>query len=68
MYVSREFLSVGASKNWRVVLEKLTGDKDLSAKALLDYFEPLRQWLKGEIKRLNLSTGWKVTDSEFYFF
>ncbi|KAL5285672.1 hypothetical protein ACFFRR_007396 [Megaselia abdita] len=58
----KEFLSVGSSKNWREVLEKFTGDKEMSAKALLNYFEPLRKWLKEEIKRLNLSTGWAVTD------
>uniref|UniRef100_T1GT33 Angiotensin-converting enzyme n=1 Tax=Megaselia scalaris TaxID=36166 RepID=T1GT33_MEGSC len=61
--VFKEFLSVGSSKNWRVVLEKFTGDRKMSAKALLDYFKPLRKWLQGEIKRLDITTGWQISDN-----
>jgi len=43
-----EFLSKlmapGASADWRVLLREATGS-DLSAKPMLDYFEPLRLWL-----------------------
>ena len=37
----------GASKDWRVALKEQTGS-DLSAKAMLDYFEPLMGYLKKE--------------------
>ncbi len=37
----------GASKDWRVVLKESTGD-DLNAKAMLQYFDPLVNWLKKE--------------------
>jgi peptidyl-dipeptidase A len=37
----------GASKDWRVALKEQTGS-DLSAKAMLDYFAPLMDYLKKE--------------------
>lgn len=39
----------GASKDWRVVLKESTGD-DLNAKAMLEYFQPLMDWLKEQNK------------------
>lgn len=41
----RKIMSPGASRDWRVVLRETTGE-DLSAKALLRYFEPLMAHLK----------------------
>jgi peptidyl-dipeptidase A len=41
----REIMSPGASRDWRVVLKEKTGE-DLSAKAMLRYFEPLTAYLK----------------------
>lgn len=35
----------GASKDWRAVLREQTGE-DLSAKAMLEYYQPLYEWLK----------------------
>ena len=35
----------GASRDWRLVLRETTGE-DLSAKAMLRYFEPLMAYLK----------------------
>ncbi len=37
----------GASRDWRTALKEQTGS-DLSAKAMLDYFEPLMDYLKKE--------------------
>lgn len=37
----------GASKDWRIALKEQTGS-DLSAKAMLDYFAPLMDYLKKE--------------------
>lgn len=39
----------GASKDWRIVLKESTGD-DLNAKAMLEYFQPLMDWLKEQNK------------------
>jgi peptidyl-dipeptidase A len=39
-------LALGASKPWPDALEALTGERQIQASALLDYFAPLRAWLK----------------------
>jgi peptidyl-dipeptidase A len=43
----RRILSVGASRDWRVVLREVTGE-DLSAAAMLRYFAPLTEYLAKE--------------------
>jgi peptidyl-dipeptidase A len=42
-----EIMKPGASKDWREVLKEKTGS-ELSAKAMLDYFAPLMDYLKKE--------------------
>jgi peptidyl-dipeptidase A len=41
----RKIMSPGSSRDWREVLRETTGE-DLSAKAMLRYFEPLMSYLK----------------------
>jgi peptidyl-dipeptidase A len=41
----RKIMSPGSSRDWRVVLKETTGE-DLSATAMLRYFEPLMKYLK----------------------
>ncbi|MEJ7692099.1 M2 family metallopeptidase [Daejeonella sp.] len=43
----KEIMTPGASKDWKAVLRDKTGS-DLSAKPMLDYFEPLMKWLKDQ--------------------
>lgn len=45
----KEITYPGASKDWRVVLKESTGE-ELNAKAMLEYFEPLVEWLKEQNK------------------
>ncbi|MFO1009767.1 MAG: M2 family metallopeptidase [Planctomycetota bacterium] len=40
----KSIMTPGASADWRELLKRKTGS-DLSAKAMVDYFEPLRKWL-----------------------
>nr|XP_022901638.1 angiotensin-converting enzyme-like [Onthophagus taurus] len=42
----KDGLSLGASKHWSEALKAMTGETDLDASALLDYFKPLYNWLK----------------------
>lgn len=42
-----DIMQPGASKDWRVILKEKTGS-ELSAKAMLDYFNPLMDYLKKE--------------------
>jgi peptidyl-dipeptidase A len=39
-------LQLGASKPWPDALEVLTGQREMDATALTEYFAPLQQWLK----------------------
>jgi peptidyl-dipeptidase A len=41
----RKIMTPGSSRDWRAVLKETTGE-DLSAKAMLRYFEPLMSYLK----------------------
>jgi peptidyl-dipeptidase A len=38
-------LALGESKPWPEALNMLTGEKDMDATALVDYFAPLKTWL-----------------------
>lgn len=42
-----DIMSPGSSVDWRKLLKDKTGE-DLSARAMLDYFNPLMEWLKRE--------------------
>lgn len=52
LHLSSDTMKLGASKHWSVALKSLTNETDISAKALLEYFQPLRDFLSGEIKRM----------------
>ena len=41
-----DMLSMGASRPWPEALEALTGQRDMDATAILDYFAPLAKWLE----------------------
>jgi len=43
----KTIMRTGASKDWREVLKTSTGD-EMNAKAMLEYFQPLVEWLKKE--------------------
>eukprot|EP00099_Drosophila_melanogaster_P007593 NP_001260258.1 Angiotensin-converting enzyme-related, isoform B [Drosophila melanogaster] len=57
-----QFLSKGNSRHWKEVLEEFTGETEMDPAALLEYFEPLYQWLKQENSRLGVPLGWGPTD------
>ena len=49
-------LAMGASKPWPDVLEALTGQREMDATAIAEYFAPLRQWL--DEQNAGKKTGW----------
>ena len=53
-----EMPSLGASKPWPDALEALTGQRELDASALADYFAPLKTWLDAQNKKNNYPIGW----------
>ena len=54
-----EMLKLGSSVPWTEAMEVITGQKKMDASALIDYFEPLVDWLKTENKNKNYSIGWE---------
>ena len=53
-----EMLAMGESKPWPEALEVLTGEKQMDASALADYFAPLKVWLDEQNKKNNYPVGW----------
>ena len=51
-----EMLAMGASKPWPDALEALTGQREMDATAIVDYYAPLMSWL--EEQNADRSCGW----------
>jgi peptidyl-dipeptidase A len=49
-------LSLGLSKPWPEALQALTGQREMDASAILDYFKPLQTWLEEQNK--GQAVGW----------
>jgi peptidyl-dipeptidase A len=52
----KTMLEMGASKPWPDALEALTGQRQMDAGAMADYFAPLKTWLDAQNK--GKKTGW----------
>ena len=53
-----KMLAMGQSKPWPEALETLTGEKEMDASALADYFAPLKAWLDEQNKANHYPVGW----------
>jgi peptidyl-dipeptidase A len=51
-----ELLKLGASKPWQEALFTLTGQREMDATAMLEYFAPLQKWLEEQNK--GQQCGW----------
>jgi peptidyl-dipeptidase A len=51
-------LAMGQSKPWPEALETLTGEKQMDATALADYFAPLKAWLDEQNAAKHYPVGW----------
>ena len=49
-------LEMGASKPWPDALQVFTGSREMSGKAMADYFAPLKKWLDEQNK--GHPSGW----------
>ena len=58
----KEMLELGTSRPWRDAMEKMTGERKMSTKAMREYFQPLEAWLKEENRRNGVTVGWGQTD------
>ncbi len=50
-------LALGASQPWREALRALSGETEMDATAILDYYRPLIVWLKE--KNQGEQCGWQ---------
>lgn len=44
----QKMLAMGASQPWPEAMEAITGQRELDASAIIDYFAPLKAWLDGQ--------------------
>jgi len=56
-----KMLQLGSSKPWPDAMELLTGQREMDASGLLDYFRPLADWLEKENKESGEHIGWEPT-------
>lgn len=64
--LDRTLLKAGLSKPWRVTLMEAIGTDELDASAVLDYFQPLSDYLDEEIKKGGEQVGWDLHYEDFY--
>ncbi len=50
-------LELGSSKPWPVALEAVTGQRQMDAQPMIEYFEPLLKWLEEQNK--GRTCGWQ---------
>ncbi|MCS6095789.1 M2 family metallopeptidase [Shewanella baltica] len=53
-----KMLELGLSKPWPEALKEVTGKEVMDAKAVLDYFAPLKTWLDEQNTAANRQCGW----------
>lgn len=58
LYVSK-MLQLGSSKPWPDAMEAITGQRFMDASGVLEYFQPLYDWLKAENERNGEFVGWE---------
>nr|CAD7196975.1 unnamed protein product [Timema douglasi] len=66
-YVSRCFsrmLQMGSSRPWPDAMEVVTGQREMDASGLLDYFSPLYKWLQDENNRTEEYIGWEPSNKD----
>jgi peptidyl-dipeptidase A len=54
-------LSMGKSQPWPDALEAISGQRQMDATAILDYFAPLKKWLDQQNQGEKL--GWQGMDA-----
>ena len=55
----RQTMALGASRPWREALKEMTGKGEMSADAMVRYFEPLRRYLEVQNLMSGQRVGWE---------
>ena len=56
-------LRLGSSVPWPEALESLTGEREMSVKPILSFFEPLKLWLEKENHLAGDIPGWDTSSN-----
>lgn len=54
----RDTMKLGHSKPWPEAMKLITGQPNMSASAMMNYFKPLTEWLITENRRHGETLGW----------
>lgn len=54
----RDTMKLGYSKPWPEAMKLITGQPNMSASAMMNYFKPLTEWLVTENRRHGETLGW----------
>lgn len=54
----KKMLEMGQSRPWPDALEALTGEREMDATAILEYFAPLKAWLDDQNRKYDYEIGW----------
>ncbi|KAJ8978209.1 hypothetical protein NQ317_002029 [Molorchus minor] len=57
----RKMLAMGSSRPWPDAMEVMTGQRNMDASGILDYFKPLQQWLEKENAKNGAYIGWEIS-------
>ncbi|KAL4710785.1 hypothetical protein ACJJTC_009334 [Scirpophaga incertulas] len=60
-----DMLQLGSSKPWPDAMQVLTGSRVMDASGLLEYFQPLHDWLKAENERTGEFVGWEPSTVQY---
>ena len=60
----RAMLKLGASMPWQDAMEALTGQRNILAEPLLNYFKPLQDWLEETNRKEGNYVGWIPKSAE----
>lgn len=59
-------LQLGGSRPWPDAMEVLTGQRNMDASGLLEYFRPLQNWLEDYNKKNRVYVGWEQSSKGKY--
>jgi hypothetical protein len=60
-------LQLGSSKPWPDAMEVLSGQREMDASGLLEYFKPLAEWLEKNNRQFGEYVGWERSQKRKYY-
>jgi len=58
-------MAAGSSVEWPEILQNLTGNREINAKAMLEYFQPLFDFLVKKNHEFGAKIGWEKASFKF---